>query len=65
MKVGEEGGLNKDLGGGMDILGMMVENGEVRGELEKMGVMSVDGGDRLEGLERIEEGRVMFRGEGI
>ncbi len=55
MKLAQQAALNKDLPRPIHILGMIVHNAHVTREFENMGVITVDGPDRLEALETIQE----------
>ena len=65
MKLAQQAALNKDLPRPIHILGMIVHNAHVTREFENMGVITVDGPDRLEALETIQEGTVIFTAHGI
>jgi len=65
MKLAQQAALNKDLPRPIHILGMIVHNAHVTREFENMGVVTVDGPDRLEALETIQEGTVIFTAHGI
>lgn len=65
MKLAQQAALNKDLPRPIHILGMIVHNAHVTREFESMGVITVDGPDRLEALETIQEGTVIFTAHGI
>jgi len=53
MKLAQQAALNPELPRPIHILGMIVHNAHVTREFENLGVITVDGPDRLEALERI------------
>jgi 4-hydroxy-3-methylbut-2-enyl diphosphate reductase len=65
MKLAQQAALNKDLPRPIHILGIIVQNAHVTREFENMGVITFDGPDRLEALETIQEGTVIFTADGI
>lgn len=65
MKLAQQAAINPELPRPIHILGMIVHNAHVTREFENLGVITVDGPDRLEALERIEGGTVIFTAHGI
>ncbi|HYG58912.1 MAG TPA: hypothetical protein VD902_12710, partial [Symbiobacteriaceae bacterium] len=47
------------------ILGLIVHNHHVVEEMEQLGVISLDGDDRLSLLDQIEQGTVVFTAHGV
>jgi 4-hydroxy-3-methylbut-2-enyl diphosphate reductase len=56
---------NQDLPRPIYILGMIVHNAHVTESFEKAGVITLDGPNRLEILERVEHGTVIFTAHGV
>ncbi|WP_123041648.1 4-hydroxy-3-methylbut-2-enyl diphosphate reductase [Cohnella candidum] len=56
---------NLDLPRPIYILGMIVHNSHVTDAFEKEGIITLDGSDRLEILEKIDKGTVIFTAHGV
>ncbi|MCT4787427.1 4-hydroxy-3-methylbut-2-enyl diphosphate reductase, partial [Exiguobacterium aestuarii] len=65
MKLANEAVANPDLPRPIHILGMIVHNRHVTQAFEDLGVKTVDGEDRMQALETIDRGTVVFTAHGI
>ena len=65
MKLANEAVANPDLPRPIHILGMIVHNRHVTQAFEDLGVKTVDGEDRMQAVETIDRGTVVFTAHGI
>lgn len=65
MVLAREAAMNKDLPRPIYILGMIVHNSHVVDAFEEEGIITLDGGNRLELLDQIEKGTVIFTAHGV
>ncbi|GAA3321806.1 hypothetical protein GCM10020331_039160 [Ectobacillus funiculus] len=65
MVIARNAALDKDLPRPIYILGMIVHNKHVTDAFEEEGIITLDGPNRLEILEQVESGTVIFTAHGV